>query len=200
MKGYKVPMYPDEEIDEYEEYGEKPREKDEYKSLRPKFHTGPKSNKQQILQKKEFKTSMGNFSILTVIVFLVYCYIFYQVQKVLSPLPDKDSLKLGGMLVCLLLGVVILTFVIIISYFNRNKTLIFTPDSLEFIHGNVNFEAKWKAVIFSKSSDKSLYRVGTIMAGRRRVQIDNLFFPKYDMICNLLEKACEASTKTGLEL
>ena len=200
MKGYKVPMYPDEEIDEYEEYSEKTKEKDEYKSLRPKFHTGPKSNKPQILQKKEFKTSMGNFSILTVIVFLVYCYIFYQVQKVLSPLPDKDSLKLGGMLVCLLLGVVILTFVIIISYFNRNKTLIFTPDSLEFIHGNVNFEAKWKAVVFSKGSDKSLYRVGTIMAGRRRVQIDNLFFPKYDMICNLLEKACEASTKTGLEL
>ena len=195
-------MYPDdEELGEYEEYKEeKPKEKDEYESMRPKFHTGPKSNKVQVLQKKEFKTSMRNFIILAIMSFLVYGYIFFQVQKTLDPLPDKDPFKVGAMLVCLLIGISILAFVVIISYYNSNKALIFSPETLEFVHGNINFEAKWKAIIFSKSPDNSVYRVGTILAGKRRVHIDSLFFTNYDIICNLLERACAASANSDIEL
>lgn len=200
-------MYPDDELGEYLEHKEHkehkeqaPKEKDEYESMRPKFHTGPKVNKPQVLQKKEFRTSMRNFFIFAIVVFLAYGYIFFQVKRTLDPLPNTDGLKVGGMVVSALMGVAILVFVVIVSYFNRNKAVIFSPDTLEFIHGNINFEAKWKAIIFSKSPDKSIYRVGTILAGNKRVYIDNLFFTKYDTICSLLERACEASANTEIEL
>ncbi len=164
--------------------------------------TQPAANK--VAKKKEFKSSLSKFYIASLVVAVVYIIVLIQVRAVMAQLPPNDELRVIGLIFLIATGLIIFAFIGNIFLTNRTKSIIISPETMEYIHGDTHFEAKWRAVIFTPSSTKSIlasiYQIGVINAGKKHGYVDNLFFDKYDTICKLIELASGTAKNRELEL
>jgi len=171
------------------------------KALKSKLSSKSKAAHRNALPKKEFKSTMQIFYILFLISIVLYIFICCWIQKTIAFLPVKDVMRTIGHIFYITIGIMLLSTAILIYNRNNKMAIIVSPEYFEYTSRSLYLEAPWETVIFKKGSNNGLYKVSIIIANKKTLYIDNIFFPKkYDTLCKLMEMAVEPNANKVFHL
>ena len=85
----------------------------------------------------------------------------------------------------------LIIFLLIINFFaNLGKTIVITPDALYYKHFGREFAVSWKNISFTPPQvSKKRFRSAAISDGRNFIRFDDLFFPQFETIVEVIKVA-----------
>ncbi|MDQ7824734.1 MAG: hypothetical protein RDV48_18175 [Candidatus Eremiobacteraeota bacterium] len=144
------------------------------------------------MKEKKFFASPKRYIVFMVILYVLYTLGLLYGLKVYHKLPRIDPFKTPLLFALAGAGALLLIGSLSALFLNMKKVVVFTPKNIEYKHGNKEFSVLWRDLTFKISGgERSLYRTAIISDGRNFGTIDNLFFPEYDLMIKVIDKAKE---------
>lgn len=147
------------------------------------------------MQEKVFKSQMGgNFYVLTILALIVsLCLIIYGYSNYKNFFRDITAL----VPFCYLpIGLGILIFLVLIYLYlvNSGKKITVSPEIFSYTQGSGGFTVKWRDLIFNTTPpEKKRFRQITVSNGHYFGKIDEMFFPEYEFILEIIHRAKESA-------